>query len=242
VQLRLQRWHQYWHIAARKCGMAREIPVLDQSVAACRGPRIAAKLTAASPTERRKASCGHIAAAEGFMSTVNRKPMKKPSQIASVVETPAQKALRTAKWARIMTKWLISHSSKDGVKWQVVSFNGKAGHESKGIVDMIAIRKNHAESSASPYRGDLFEIVLVQVKGGGAAFPSDRDIERLMQVRTHHKADKVVLTEWKKGEKLCCYLLPDTKKLVPASEIFGKPPSLKKIQAKAVDEASATSP
>jgi len=75
----------------------------------------------------------------------------------------ANKALRTAKWARIMTKWLISHSSKDGVKWQVVSFNGKSGQESKGIVDMIAIRKNHQASEASKYRGDMFEIILIQV-------------------------------------------------------------------------------
>jgi hypothetical protein len=56
-------------------------------------------------------------------------PRAKESTKQSVEQSPAQKALRTARWARIMTKWLISHSSKGGVKWQVVSFNGPAGQE-----------------------------------------------------------------------------------------------------------------
>lgn len=133
-----------------------------------------------------------------------------------------------------MTKWMISHSSKGGVKWQVVSFNGKAGQESKGIVDMIAIRKNHSQSVTAPHRGDLFEIILIQVKGGGADFPSSVEIDRLVNVKDHHRADKVVLTEWKRGEKLCCYLLPDTSKPVTASEIFGKIPSAKRLAAEAI--------
>ena len=78
-----------------------------------------------------------------------------------------------------MTKWLISHSSKGGVKWQVISFNGKRGQESAGIVDMIAIRKSHRPSDLSDHRGDLFEIILIQVKGGSARFPSQEDVERL---------------------------------------------------------------
>ena len=139
-----------------------------------------------------------------------------------------------------MTKWLISHSSKGGVKWQVVSFNGKAGQESRGIVDMIAIRKNHRESAASQHRGDRFEIILIQVKGGGAKLPSQADIERLVSVQKHHRADKVVLAEWKRGQTLCCYLLPDTKNQVLASEIFGTPPGAKKLQAKAIDAAAAS--
>jgi hypothetical protein len=141
----------------------------------------------------------------------------------------AARALRTARWARIMTKWLISHSSKGGVKWQVATFTGKGGQESAGIVDMIAIRKRHGASDLSEHRGDLFEIILIQVKGGGARFPSQQDVERLVKVKQHHRADKVVLTEWKRGEKLCCYLLPDMVKPVPASEIFGKVPSETKI-------------
>ncbi len=157
-----------------------------------------------------------------------------------VEQSPAQKALRTAKWARIMTKWLISHSSKGGVKWQVVSFNGPAGQESKGIVDMIAIRKNHGRSENSQHRGDLFEIILIQVKGGTAEFPSSTEIDRLVSVKDYHRADKVVLTEWKQGETLCCYLLPDTTKAVPASEIFGNVPNTKRVSVQALAATTAT--
>ena len=70
-----------------------------------------------------------------------------------------------------MTKWLVTHSSKGGVKWKLVDFNGAKGQESKGIVDMIAIRKNHKAPEADFLRGDLFEIVLIQVKGGSAKAP-----------------------------------------------------------------------
>jgi hypothetical protein len=164
--------------------------------------------------------------------------MKTPTTVATSA-SPAQKALRTAKWARIMTKWLIRHSSKGGVKWQVVSFNGKAGQESRGIVDMIAIRKNHAQSAATPHRGDLSEIILIQVKVGGAKFPSQADIDRLVAVKEYHRAEKVVLAEWKRGQTLCCYLLPDANDPVLASEIFGTPPGAKKLQAKAADAAGA---
>ena len=155
-------------------------------------------------------------------------------------QSPARKALRTAKWARIMTKWMISHSSKGGVKWQVVSFNGKRGQESKGIVDMMAIRKNHSQSDANEHRGDHFEIILIQAKGGSAKFPSAKDIDRLVKVKKHHRADKVVLTEWKAGEKLCCYLLPDTTNPVPASVVFGKVPSSKRLAAELLDASAVT--
>ena len=139
-----------------------------------------------------------------------------------------------------MTKWMISHSSKGGTKWQVVSFNGKGGQESKGIVDMIAIRKNHKASAVNQYRGDLFEIILVQVKGGTARFPSKQEIARLLAVKDHHRADKVVLTEWKQSEKLSCYLLPDTTEAIPASKIFGNLPSKQKLFAATAVAPSAT--
>jgi hypothetical protein len=145
----------------------------------------------------------------------------------------AIKALHTARWARIMTKWLVTHSSKDGVKWQVVSFNGKRGQESYGIVDMIAVRKNHKLSETNQHRGDLFEIVLIQVKGGSAEFPTQEDIDRLMAVKAHHRADRVVVTEWKKGEVLCCYELPDLENPITPSHIFGKVPSNEKVKAQA---------
>jgi hypothetical protein len=151
----------------------------------------------------------------------------------------AQKALKTARWARIMTKWLIRHSSKGGVKWQLVDFNGKKGQESKGIVDLIAIRKDHKKPEKGGHRGDLFEIVLIQVKGGSANFPSADDLDRLRAVKQHHRAGKVVLAEWKQATKLCLYVLPNLKDPVDATKIFGKLPKITKDQAEAAAKLAA---
>jgi hypothetical protein len=145
--------------------------------------------------------------------------------------TPSQKAHHTATWARTMAKWLITHSAKGGVKWQVVQFNGAGKQESRGIVDMIAIRKKHGASELNQHRGDLFEIVLIQVKGGAAKFPSQADVERLLAVKEHHRADKVVLVEWKKSAALRCFLLPDMDRPVPAAEIFGVVPAVPRALA-----------
>lgn len=147
--------------------------------------------------------------------------------------TAPEKALGTAKWARTMTKWLITHSSKGGVKWQLVEFGGENGHESYGIVDMVAIRKNHTLPANGGKRGDIFEIVLIQVKGGSAAFPSEDDVNRLLAVKDHHRADRVVLAEWKKGKKLCLYDLADMKNAIDPAKVFGKIPTDKTIVEKA---------
>jgi hypothetical protein len=153
------------------------------------------------------------------------------------IQTPAEKAVKTkqkrktaaksintAKWARTMTKWLITHSSKEGVKWQPVHFGGKKGHESSGIVDLMAIRKDHKAPVTGSFRGDLFEIVLIQVKGGNAPFPSCSDVDRLMAVKEHHNAKHVVLSEWKLGKKPRFFLLPDMDTPVAPTLIFGKVP------------------
>lgn len=143
-------------------------------------------------------------------------------------KSPAQKALHTAKWARTMAKWTITQSSKGGVKWQVVQFNGKGGQESKGIVDMLAIRKNHRPTDAQIKRGDLFEMILVQVKGGSARAPSQAAIARMLAVKNHHKADRLIQIEWKRGCVLRCIDL-ETGNEHPAKEIFGVVPSPAKI-------------
>ena len=122
------------------------------------------------------------------------------------VESPEKKAEKTAKWAHIMTKWLITYSQNKGARWNVVAFGGKRGHESAGIVDLMAIRKSHRSGAANAgnvkglKRGDLFEIILIQVKGGSARKPSSADIARLVKVQHHHKAKAVVLAEWTKGQ------------------------------------------
>jgi hypothetical protein len=126
--------------------------------------------------------------------------------------SPQQKAARTAKWATTMTKWSIAFDTagktvgskrvKAARRWQLVAFNGPKGGESRGIVDLLAIRKDHREPGKMPFnRGDLFEIVLVQVKGGSAARPSAEDLERLRAVARRYRAKDVVLAAWKQGAK-----------------------------------------
>ena len=66
-------------------------------------------------------------------------------------------------------------------KWQLVTFVGAKKSESVGIVDMLAIRKDHRQPDNGLKRGDLFQVVLIQIKGGAAAFPADmrqREVER----------------------------------------------------------------
>ena len=89
-----------------------------------------------------------------------------------------QKAARTAKWAVTMTRWLISRIP-GRTAWQIVSFLGPNICESAGIVDLLAIRKDHHQPKSGLKRGDLFEIILIQAKGGSAAWPSADDIRRL---------------------------------------------------------------
>lgn len=135
--------------------------------------------------------------------------------------SPGRKAQRTAKWARIMTKWLITYSHRCGAKWNVVDFCGKAKAESRGIVDLLAIRKNHGTPGPNLKRGDLFDIVLVQVKGGSASKPTPEDVERLLKVSRHHKAKHICLAEWLRGNRLSLYKL-HKKSWVPVqpTEIF----------------------
>ena len=123
--------------------------------------------------------------------------------------TPSQKAHKTARWARIMTKWLVTYSCKTGVKWRFVEFGGRTGAESYGIVDIVAIRKNHRPSDPNVKRGDLFEIILIQAKGGSAPWPSESDIDRLDATAKFHRAKAVVLASWKLGTKVQLYQLVD---------------------------------
>ena len=121
---------------------------------------------------------------------------------------PAEEALHTAKWARTMTKWLIKYSSRKGARWQVVNFVGKKGAESRGVVDLMAVRKDHRGKSTPPLKaGDLFEIILIQTKGGSAGRPTENDVRRLSAVKKRYGAKQVVLATWRRGQKLGVELL-----------------------------------
>ena len=136
--------------------------------------------------------------------------------------SPGKKAQHTAKWARTMTKWLVTYSRRTGARWNLVEFGGKAKAEARGIVDLIAIRKDHRHDGPGLKRGDLFEIVLIQTKGGSAPRPTPNDLARLAKVARHHRAKAVILAEWRRAEKLDLFKLSGNRwKLVSPTEIFG---------------------
>lgn len=114
-------------------------------------------------------------------------------------------AKRTAAWARTMTKVAIAQSSGKGAKaqpqWEVVNFLGRRKSESRGIVDLLVIRKNHDEPGGVLKRGDLFDMVIIQVKGGSARGPSSDDLVRLRKVQEIYGARAVLLSTWKEGKK-----------------------------------------
>lgn len=112
--------------------------------------------------------------------------------------TAAEKALKTATWARTMTKVIISRNNNKPPFWHVINFLGAGKQESGGIIDLLAIRKDHGKTSTLP-KGDGFEIILVQVKGGSAKNPSDEDIRRMEAVKKRYGAKMVVLSSWRKG-------------------------------------------
>ena len=114
--------------------------------------------------------------------------------------SPVEKSISTAQWAKIMTKWLITFSMKGGKKWQIVSFEGAGGRESRGIVDFMAIRRDHKFFDNPIKIGDYFEIILIQAKGGSARKPTPDDICRLSKVGEHYNAKRIILSSWHRGK------------------------------------------
>src|SRR5438477_9427234 len=108
-----------------------------------------------------------------------------------------QKAARTARWAVTMAKVRIRRVASR-TRWQLVTFYGKGGGESVGVVDLLAIRKDHGQPIPGIRRGDALQIILIQVKGGSAANPTFDDAARLRRVAKRHGACDVLLATWKK--------------------------------------------
>jgi hypothetical protein len=73
-----------------------------------------------------------------------------------------RKAGNTDRWTEILFRALASRVAR---RWRFVSFRGKGGGEWRGIVDILAIRKDTSRSTHYLLKsGDLFEIILVQMK------------------------------------------------------------------------------
>jgi hypothetical protein len=109
-----------------------------------------------------------------------------------------QKAARTARWAVTMVKVRIRQVASR-TRWQLVTFYGKSGAESIGVVDLLAVRKDHGAPAGVMRRGDALQMILIQVKGGTASKPTFEDAARLRAVAKRHCACDVLLATWKKG-------------------------------------------
>ena len=118
-------------------------------------------------------------------------------------------AAKTEKWAVTMTKVRIRHAVAHAPfpRWHLLTFAGPDGGESRGVVDLLAIRKDHSLPREGLKRGDTFQIVLIQVKGGYAARPTAEDSKRLRTVARLHHARGILLASWKKGKAAKFYTL-----------------------------------
>jgi hypothetical protein len=117
-----------------------------------------------------------------------------------------RKAANTARWAVTMAKVRIRRVAVR-TRWQLVTFCGRAGGESVGVVDVLAVRKDHGAPSAPAKRGDALQIILIQVKGGSAARPTAEDAVRLRAVAKRHRASHVLLATWKRGREASFFRL-----------------------------------
>lgn len=134
----------------------------------------------------------------------------------------AKRARTTATMANTLAKALSRRYDR---RWQLVDFLGPNGRESGGIVDLIAIKKDGRPPSITGLkRLDLFEIILIQVKGGSAPSPTADDVQRLLTVGERYAASKIVLFEWTKEKHTGWLVLGATGnwKAATAAEIFGK--------------------
>ena len=115
---------------------------------------------------------------------------------------PGKKARLTDRTTETLRRALTMRAAK---RWKLVSFRGEGGGEWRGIVDILAIRKSTGRSDHSVLKaGDLFEMILIQAKGGSARKPKSEDLKRLLAVKRRYRASEIVLFRWRR-EKECSF-------------------------------------
>lgn len=132
-----------------------------------------------------------------------------------------QKAANTDRWTEILFRALSNRVAK---RWRFISFRGAGGGEWRGIVDVLGIRKDTSESDHQLMKsGDLFDVVLVQMKGGSAKWPSAGEIRRLRAVARRYRAKHIILFTWKIHEGCTFQKLARGNQWVQSSaaELFG---------------------
>ena len=67
-------------------------------------------------------------------------------------------------------------------------------------MDVVAIRKDTSQPvDRALKRGDLFDMILIQIKGGSARGPTQEDCVRLCRVADLYRARAIVQFQWRKG-------------------------------------------
>jgi hypothetical protein len=142
--------------------------------------------------------------------------------VSAQPQTPAHiKAHATGRWAEIIFRAL---SVRVASRWKFVSFRGAGKGEWRGVVDVVAIRKSTAQPVGELLkRGDLFDIVLVQIKGGFARGPTANDCLRLREVSRRYGAKAIVQFQWRKGQSSAFFKLTRRMEWKPTTseELFG---------------------
>ena len=138
----------------------------------------------------------------------------------------------TGKMANTFAKAL---AKRYAYRWQFVDFRGPGGQESAGVVDIVAIRKSGTRPDIEGLSSlDLFDITLIQVKGGSAGMPTPNDLNRLKLVKDHYHAHAIVLFEWNKKKRITRFSRlndHDEWSETTAVKLFGKPGKIAKKSA-----------
>lgn len=132
-----------------------------------------------------------------------------------------KKSHKTGKMANTLVKAI---AKRYAYRWKFQDFRSPLGRESAGIVDVIAIRKCGKTPKLKGLKKlDLFDIYLIQVKGGSAPRPPKDDVDRLKIVGKYYHAEKIVLFEWRKGKNTIYSFLNNKNKWekITVSELFG---------------------
>ncbi len=133
-------------------------------------------------------------------------PQARSQKTAADWKDAQRKAAVTARWAVTMAKVRIRRVAAR-THWQLITFCGKSGGESVGVVDLLAVRKDHGKPAGALKRGDALQLILIQVKGGSAARPTLEDATRLRAVAKMHGARHVLLATWKRGRQTSFFRL-----------------------------------
>ena len=112
-----------------------------------------------------------------------------------------KKAFMSGRLATEATKLrILQIDNKNGVRrTRFVEFVGAKGGESNGIVDLLAVKKNHDQEKTKNMGcnvNDLLDIIHIQVKGGDSPPPTPDDKRRMKIVSKYYKCRETLLSEW----------------------------------------------